>query len=101
MYSYYDSVPLSSAFNRVHMSSLLKLPKCVLKNGLTPHSGRVAERTDFLANSKKSTCKKVNRKYSPRPAKAHGFSLNDSRAIATVLRSGPNGQHSLTAQPLP
>ncbi|GBN71707.1 hypothetical protein AVEN_231691-1 [Araneus ventricosus] len=28
------------------------------KKCVTPHSGNVANRTDFLANSKKSTCKK-------------------------------------------
>ncbi|GBL95699.1 hypothetical protein AVEN_657-1 [Araneus ventricosus] len=28
------------------------------KKCVTPHSGSVASRTDFLANSKKSTCKK-------------------------------------------
>ncbi|GBM49845.1 hypothetical protein AVEN_191246-1 [Araneus ventricosus] len=28
------------------------------KKCVTPHSGSVADRTDFLANSKKSTCKK-------------------------------------------
>ncbi|GBO11898.1 hypothetical protein AVEN_89913-1 [Araneus ventricosus] len=55
-YSYYYIVPLFGIQpSAVEFSSSTSMcpKKCA-----TPHSGSVADRTDFLANSKKSTCKK-------------------------------------------
>ncbi|GBO39454.1 hypothetical protein AVEN_206365-1, partial [Araneus ventricosus] len=55
-YSCYYNVPLFGIQPSAHEfsnSTRMCPKKCV-----TPHSGSVADRTDFLANSKKSTCKK-------------------------------------------
>ncbi|GBO03886.1 hypothetical protein AVEN_62410-1 [Araneus ventricosus] len=46
----------------------------------TPNAFVIAKKNDRIWNR--------NRKYSPRPAKAHGFSLSDSRAIATSTEIG-------------